>query len=110
MGNAIKISLINAHPISIFHILEISDIPSTLSVRPDIYRVNLELRLVRPTIYTLETEPDPGLVQEQIASVRTYTTGSKKSQPDSARGVRLTRTNPNPASCGGFSVLEMCKL
>jgi hypothetical protein len=69
MGNTLKISLINADPISIFHILEISDNPSTLSVRPDIYRVNLELRPVRPTIEILETEPDPGLVIEQIPSV-----------------------------------------
>src|SRR5271168_2624365 len=35
MGNALKISLINADPISIYHILEISDSPSTRSVRPD---------------------------------------------------------------------------
>jgi hypothetical protein len=71
MGNALKISLINADPISIFHILEISESPSTLSARPDIYQVNLELRPVRPTIDMLETQPDPGPVLEQIPSVRT---------------------------------------
>jgi hypothetical protein len=71
MGNALKISLINADPISIYLILEISDSPSTLSVRPDIYRINLALRLVRPTIDMLETESDPGPVLEQIPSVRT---------------------------------------
>jgi hypothetical protein len=71
MGNALKISLIGADPISIHHILEISDCPSIQAVRPDIYRVNLELRPIRPTIDMLETEPDPGPVLEQIPSVRT---------------------------------------
>src|SRR5271170_5223466 len=71
MGNALKISLINADPISIYDILEISDSPSTLSVRPDLYQVNLELRPVRPTIDMLETKPNPGPALEQIPSVRT---------------------------------------
>jgi hypothetical protein len=71
MGKALKISLIDADPISIYHILEISDRLSTLSVRPNIYRINLELRPLRPTIDMLETKPDPGPVLEQIPAVRT---------------------------------------
>jgi hypothetical protein len=70
MGNALKISLINADLISIYDIFKILDCPSTLSARPEIYRVNLELGRVRPTIDMLETEPDPSPVLEQIPSVR----------------------------------------
>ena len=91
MGSA-YLSLIGADPISIHHILEISDCPSIQTVRPDIYRVNLELRLVRPTIDMLETEPDLTPALDRICL----------SEHDRVREISVGLesadcTNPNPA-------------